>query len=245
MPGTTAPTSSLTVTSCYLSGSTCYNIDTGSQSGLLTSTVGLLTSVVVTPDSFNAYTSTKYTFTIVAAHSIPVGGMIVVTIPSEVSISNPTYTGNSCSSRRNLNSTQESLGRELASTGLDTSFYCTATSSTITVIDGFQSLAFSAGGTIMFDADGITNPVSLQPSSTFTAQTQTSAGYSIDQLTSGIFVTMLTVSNFQSISLSSSSLVNSASNNLTFTFSSSSGLIDGNILSIVFPSQVTLPGTFT
>lgn len=210
----------------------------------MTSTVGTLTSATAVPTSFNAYTSTTYNFTIVPANAIPIGGVILITIPSEITISNPTFTANSCSStRRNLRN--KDFMRELASTGLESTFYCNATPTTITVIDGFQSSNFSAGGTISFDIDGILNPRSLQPSSTFTVNTQTSDGFQINQLTSGITVTMTSVSQFNLVSLSSTSLVNSASNNITFTINSPSILIDGDILSITFPSQVTLPSSFT
>ena len=135
--------------------------------------------------------------------------------------------------------------RELASTGLGSTFYCNATSNTITVVDGFQSSAFAAEGTISFDIDGILNPRSLQPSSTFMVKTQTSDEFLINQLTSDITVTMTSVSQFNLVSISSTSLVNSASNNVTFTINSPSELIDGDILSITFPSQVTLPSSFT
>ena len=209
----------------------------------MTSTVGTLTSATAVPTSFNAYTSTTYNFTIVPANAIPIGGVILITIPSEITISNPTFTANSCSStRRNLRN--KDFMRELASTGLESTFYCNATPTTITVIDGFQSSNFS-GGTISFDIDGILNPRSLQTSSTFLVNTQTSDEFQINQLISGITVTMTSVSQFNLVSLSSTSLVNSASNNITFTINSPSILIDGDILSITFPSQVTLPSSFT
>lgn len=96
-----------------------------------------------------------------------------------------------------------------------------------------------------FNASSITNPRSTKPSSTFTFSTETSDGYQIEQITSGVTVTMTSVNAFTSISLSSSSLVNSASNNLTFTLLSPSQLIDGDKLSITFPTQVTLPTSFT
>ena len=257
MPGTTAPPSSATFQTCYLVSSTCYNIDTGSSS-ILAATVGTLTSMTVVPTSEVAYTSTKYTFTIIPAHTIPIGGVILITIPSEVSISNPTYTGNSWSySRRNLylledenyDEFKELMSNDnkrlLASSGLQNTFTWTATSSTIQVNNGFQTASFTAGGTISFDIDGIFNPISLKPSSTFTVVTKTSASYLIDQLLTGITVTMTSVNQLQSISLSSTSLINGNSNSLSMSISSPTVLSAGFKLVVVFPSQITLPSSVT
>lgn len=213
--------------------------------------------MIVAPTSLVAYALTKYTFTIIPAHTLPIGSYILITIPSDISIPNPTYTGNSCSySRRNLgyqdSETDEGIvilessnNRILASTGLQNTFSCTATTTQIQVNNGFQNAAFSSGGTISFDIDGIKNPVSLKPTSTFTAVTRTSASYDIDQLLSGITVTMTSVSQLQSVSLSSSTLINGASNSLSMSVSSPTDLSAGFKLIVVFPSQVTLPSSVT
>jgi len=47
----------------------------------------------------------------------------------------------------------------------------------------------------------------------------------------------------QLVSLSSTSLINGASNNLSFNISSPSDLVDGDKVRVIFPSQVTLPTT--
>ena len=252
MPGTTATPSSATFQTWYLVSSTWYNIDTGSSS-ILKATIGTLTSVNVVPTSLVANALTKYTFNIVPAHTLPIGSIILITIPSDISIPNPTYTGNSCSySRRNLNSLMSSnyeklidlnFNRVLASTGLQNTFSCSATTTTIQVNNGFQTSAFSSGGTISFDIDGIQNPISLKPTSTFTVVTQLSSSVFIDQLLSGITVTMTSVSQLQSVSLSSTSLVNGASNSLSMSISSPTNLSAGFKLVVVFPSQITLPSS--
>lgn len=203
---------------------------------MLTSTVGTLTSVTVAPTSRVAFTTTKYLFTIVPARPIPKGGKILITLPSEVTIPNPTFAANSCAfgTRRNL-----------ASTGLESSFTCSCTSNTIQVNSGFELNAFSAGGTLSFDIDGIRNPLSLKPSSSFSVVTQTSGSFAIDQLTSGITVTMTSTRPLQDVSITSSTLVNGASNNIQFVINSPSNLENGHKLSIVFPAQITLPTTVT
>lgn len=131
----------------------------------------------------------------------------------------------------------------MASTGLGSSFTCSCTSSTIQVNNGFESAAFAAGGTISFDVQGVRNPISTEPSGSFTFLTRTSASYSIEQITSGVTVTMTSTTALQLVSISSTSLINGASNNLTFTVNSPSDLVNGNKLSIVFPTQITLPTT--
>jgi len=65
------------------------------QSALLTSTVGTLTSVTASPTSLVAYSTTSYTFTIIPARDIPSGGKLLITLPSEISIPNPTFAANS------------------------------------------------------------------------------------------------------------------------------------------------------
>ena len=239
MPGTTAPSSEGTFNTCYLDSGTWYDIDMSTQSALLTSTVGTLTSVTASPTSLVAYSTTSYTFTIIPARDIPSGGKLLITLPSEISIPNPTFAANSWAARRNL----REKTRSLASVGLDSSFFWSCTSSTIQINEGFSTSSFSAGGTIQFDISGVRNPVSLQQSSSFSAITQTSGSYAIDQLTTGITVTMTSTSELQLVSLSSTSLINGASNNLSFNISSPSDLVDGDKVRVIFPSQVTLPTT--
>ena len=238
MPGTTAPSTAGTFQTCSVQAGTCYDIDKSTQTALLTSTFGTLTSFNVAPLSKIAYDITKYTFTFVPAHDIPVGGKILITLPSELTIPNPTFSGNSCSVIRRLNES-----RNLLAIGLESSFIWLCTSSTILVDEGFILSSFSAGGTITFDIQGIRNPVSLEATSSFQIKTQTLGSFVIDQITTGRFVIMTSVSPLQSVSLASTSLINGASNNVTFTVNSPSDLINGNILSITFPSQMALPTT--
>lgn len=236
MPGSTKPTSDIDVTTCALDSSDCYTIDTGSQDALLTATVSTLSGAGAVPDSYNAYDSTIYTFSINTTANIPIGGVLTVTLPDDLSIPNPTFTANSCAFRRNLIGSN----RKLTSNGLDSTFYCTATSNSVTVVDGFQSEHVAGSETILFDIEGILNPRSLEPSASFSFLTQTSDNYDIQELTSGVTVTMLTVSEFNTVSLSSTSLVNSASTNLTFSMNAPNLLLDEDILTITFPSQLTL-----
>jgi hypothetical protein len=156
-----------------------------------------------------------------------------------VTIPNPTFSGNSCSFARRLN--EES--RDLASVGLESTFTCSCTTTTITVNDGFASSSFAAGGTILFDIDGVKNPVSQAPSDSFEVTTKTSGLFDIDELTSGILVVMTSVSPLQTVSILSTSLRNGASNNITFSINSPSDLVNGDIVTIVFPTQITLPST--
>ena len=238
MPGTTAPSSAGTFQSCYLSGGTWYDIDRSTQDSLLTSTVGALTSFNVAPTSLLAYSTTSYTFTLVPARDIPIGGTILITLPPEVTIPNPTFSANSWSVRRLLQSR-----RDLASSGLESSFSCSCTSSTILINEGFVLSSFAAGGTISFDIEGVRNPVSQEPTSSFSAKTQTSDSFAIDEITTGRLVIMTSVSPLQSVSLSSTSLVNGDTNNLTIEVNSPSDLVNGDILSLTFPSDITLPAT--
>lgn len=217
MPKTTAPTTTYSFESVYIASSIDYTIDKSSYTNLLTATKGTIVTASVTPESLVAYSTGKYTFSFVTPHEIPINSVLIVTFPSDVVMNNPSATANTCD------------------------FVCTATSTKITVTGLFTTAVKAAGSTVAFSASQIQNPVSLQPSSTFAFETQTSGGYTIDTITSGITVTMTSVNNLVSVEIAPESLINAATTNLELKIVASSPLKNGDVLIVTFPSQVKAP----
>jgi hypothetical protein len=202
-----------------------YVIDRSTYTNLFSAVAGSLSSVVVTPISYNAYDTTTYSFSFVNSHQIVQNGKIYIVFPSEITISSPTQSANQCTAIQNIEST----------------FSCSATSSTLTLTGGFASAALSSGSTVQFSVGSITNPVSLELSSSFQVKTQTSADYDIDSISSGVTIKMTTVNNLTSVSLSPDSLVNQATTNIEFTIISSSPLKNGDKIIVTYPTEVIAP----
>ena len=88
----------------------------------------------------------------------------------------------------------------------------------------------------------VTNPVSLEPTSTFEIRTQTASEDDIDVVDSGVTVTMTDVNDVTSVELAPESLVNSADpSHIEFTVVASSSLVDGDVIQVTYPSEVEAP----
>ena len=225
MPETTAPTGTYTFQSVLVDSSVDYTIDQSSYTNMVTSTTGTITTASVTPTSTVAYGLTTYTFSFVIPHAIVQNGKIVVTFPTDVTMPSPAAAANSCA----------------AISGIDSSLICFATSSVITISSGYSSSARAAGSTVSFSVGNIRSPVSLQTSSSFAIKTQSVDDYDIDIITSGITVTMASVTDVTSVEILPESLVNGATTNLEVKIVPSSPLKNGDILRMTFPSQLTAP----
>lgn len=230
MPGTTADTGSFIYQSVLVSSGVDYVIDKSTYTNMITATAGTLSIVSITPTSKVANSVTTYTITFNNTHEIVQNGQIVVAFPSEITMSNPTQSANQCT----------------RISGIGSSFVCTVTTSTVTVTGGFSSGSLAANSVVSFSIGSVTNPVSLQPSSTFSISTQTSANDYIDVVTSGVTVTMTSVNEITSASLSPASLINGAVTNIEFSIVASSPLQNNYKLLVTYPTEVTAPsGTIT
>ncbi|CAG9333908.1 unnamed protein product [Blepharisma stoltei] len=152
----------------YSSESFSYLIDTD-QTVKISPTSAILSSVIITPSSIITGDITSYTFSIQTSSPIPQGGQVKVNLPTEISITDTTKT---CSN----------------GIGFSNWFSCVLTTSSIVIENGFQSGSFMPGQ-LSFVLDGIKNPVTTQPSSTFQVFTIYDNTV-IDSLTSGIIITM-------------------------------------------------------
>lgn len=222
MPASLKPPGAVVITT-KVGTTTFYSVDTVSVASLFVATVGSISEYSITPTSFVAYALTTYTFTFRAQNAILQNGYITVDYPSQISIPNTSTAAASCASV----------------SGFQTTISCSISGSKITVSNGFQTSNLAAGTQVSFSMGNIRSPVSTQTTSSFTYTTFDSSNYQIDTRSSGITVTMTSVNDLQSASVSLGSSVNGATTAYTFTIVASSPLINGDKIYIRVPSTIT------
>lgn len=111
------------------------------------------------------------------------------------------------------------------------------------VSNGFTSGSVLGGTSISFTIGSIVNPTSMAVSSSFSFITYDSSNYQIDSKTSGITVTMTSSNEFTSISLSTGSSVNGATNTYTFTMTASAPISASNKIYMKIPNTITPPSS--
>lgn len=85
------------------------------------------------------------------------------------------------------------------------------------------------------------NPMSLKPTVSAIAATSDDGGYSIDNVSTGLTLTMTTINELNSFNISPSSTTNGAVCDYTFTINSESPLRSTDKITFTFPSQITPP----
>jgi hypothetical protein len=115
----------------------------------------------------------------------------------------------------------------------------------ITVNNGFQTSDFAAGSRVSFSIGGVLNPVSTSTTSSFTFTTFDSSDFQINVRSSGITVTMTSVTDLERVTLGMGSTTNGATNTYTFEITASSPLVDGDRIYIKVPTSITPPTTPT
>ena len=165
-------------------------VDTYSSSIPFALNEGVITATV-TPDNLQSYQQSDYTFEITPANSVPAGGYIVITYPDEIGIEDSSYSQSQCS----------------ASSDFPSAPVCTIDTSkrTITITKGFRQTAGTKGTKYTIVVPELTNPLSTSETDTFEITTYNSGGYSIDEVVSGLTVTMTDASSIYSVDISLSS----------------------------------------
>lgn len=112
----------------------------------------------------------------------------------------------------------------------------------ITINNGFRSSTTKAAGTIFtVTIPGVVNPVDLGESDTFQADTYTSGGLIMDQVTSGVTVEMTSTADMKSVSITPGSYVNAAVTSYTFDVTATVPVTESHYLVIQFPAEIELP----
>ncbi|CAG9327887.1 unnamed protein product [Blepharisma stoltei] len=217
-PSTISTTGTFTL-QVYIDSNFQYLISQISQISI-TATAGTLSSVNISPSSSTTGDIATYTFTIATSNTIPTGGILLVYLPSDISISDTT---SACSFISGFESTAK----------------CTLTSTSITITNCFAISSFSPG-TLKFSLGSIQNPVSTKPTASFNIRTQTSNNLDIDYLDSGVTLTMSTAHQLSSASVSSSSLVVGGVSDYTFNITPYNPFPNNGIVVITPPSDITI-----
>lgn len=92
---------------------------------------------------------------------------------------------------------------------------------------------------------GLTNPPTTNPSSSFTISTADSSTYLIETVSSGITVTMTSVSPLTSFTVVPLVLVNGAATSYKISVISTCPMSGSYILKATFPSECTVATTLT
>ena len=227
MPKSSAPTGVFRFETQVISQYDCiaYTVDRMSDNNLLTATYGDLLSVSVTPEVTVAFTETKYTFELVPSHDILKNGKIIIQIPDENRILNPTVTRNEF---------------EVIS-GLSVDAYASV-GDVITIHNGFPVDDFPAGSLVSFSLGHIMNPISLQQTSTFKIYTAQADGiYFLDGRTEGVTIQMETTRELTSVDVSPLSFLNSDPNtSISVTMVASSPINSGDQIHMTLPAELAL-----
>lgn len=220
-PSTTKPTGAFII-GVYTDSTFLYKISEN-RTFFITATPGTLGATVV-PESYITGEVTSYIFSLTISNKILTGGYLLVVVPSLFQISS-----SSCSFL----------------SGFSSATSCVFSTSSFTIINAFDS---DFTGTLKFQLNQITNPPSTKPTSTFKVYSYSDI-YLIDQLTTGLIITMTQLHKLTIASVTSDSLIVGANTYFTFTIYPFNAIPSGgNILiqpssDIIFTSQITCTST--
>ena len=208
-----------------------YLVDTATFS-TLTITTGTLTSPTTTADSYLAYkTGVSYTIGFTTQHRVVLNGIVVVTFPSEIIISDSSTAVAGCRAAYG--------GASLAATT------CTVVSSSQIKFTGIYSSSSTttSAGSVVLKIPGVRNQRSLAPSSSFTITTTDSSGVSIDSLALGFTITMTSVSELQAVSVQNTNTnkINGAYDPYKVIVTVQTPTASGDKIVLQFPTSMTFP----
>ena len=179
-----------------------------------------LQSMEVTPNTLVTGEVSSYRFTITTSQPIPLKGSVFVKLPEEIQL---LVLENNC----------------FNPIGYETGFECENTLNSITVLKGFEESRFEPG-VLSFTIEGIRNPPTTKPSSSFEVETR-SGKYSIESKSSGITLTMQDPHELNEcfIEISNSNVAQKA--DYTFSFKPYNLFYDGGSVEIIPPEEVIIP----
>ena len=135
-----------------------------------------------------------------------------------------------------------------AATGITTAAKCTVTSSTLLVITaGFATSAVTAGNTISFKVNSITNANTVQTTGNFQAYFSDSSSNIIDSYKYTNVTLTFVVNTLQNFAIAPTSTYTGVETSYKFTITSSTDkvILQNSIIQIVFPSEILIGNTAT
>ena len=206
-----------------------YMIDmgTGGASDYTATQGSIVAPKSATPASAEASkTPVVYTIAFTTSNNIPLGGKVKISFPSGIVISDTSSA--SCTGTKGF----QTVG-----------LTCNPTSSSLEITNGF-SADFTAGE-LELTVAGVSNPRSTLATGSFSVTTTDSSDNVIDATTTGMTVTMSSVPDLGSVSVAGTDKTNGASTDYTFDIVPGPTLVDGDYLTIAFPTETTLPGSLS
>ena len=220
-----------TISTYMTESSVDYLVDSGTFS-TLSITTGTLTSPSTSADSLQAYkTGVTYTIGFTTQHRVVLNGIIVITFPSEIIISDSSVAVAGC---------QASYG----GASLSAAAWTVVSSSQIKVTSLYTSSSTTtSAGSVSIKVPGVRNSRSLAPSSSFTVTTTDSSGVSIDSLSSGFTITMTSVTELQGVSIQNTNTikVNGAFDPYKIIVTVQTPTTAGDKVILQFPTSMTFP----
>ena len=213
----TAPSSSFVIGSYDSSGNA---IDQKSSGITVTlTTANTFSSFTVTPSSYVNGNTGTYTISAQLKNITPSGSYIILTAPSTVTLpSTP-----SCAVVSGI-----------------TAVSCSYESSTSIRAVLTNSATISAGSTVSFTISSVKSPGTTKPTSSFTAFSYTSTGYSIEKKETGITLATTTAATISTISISADDPKISVSTAYTISYLPVNTHASGTVLFITIPSEFTI-----
>ena len=225
-PSSTKPTSTFTIQTYSDITSTATLTDQSTSATYAATNYATLTlsTISVVPSSYLVSTVSTYVFTFQNQNRLFAQGAIFIQLPPTITI--PI-----------ISNTQNSF---VALSSLSSSATIAVTSTDITITNAVTS-DLAAGSTISFSFQGLQNPETLQPTTSFTIITKTSDGYLIDGISSGVIVTMTSVPTFYHIQITPTSYNNYETTTYRFAITVRNPHYTGDYLEITFPLDIQFP----
>ena len=224
-PRSLKPSSSFNVYIYDANGNGQYALTSGLTTTMTTASD--FRSISISSGSVNNGAYTNYTFSITLSNVIVSGDYARITIPTEIGLSSPVWTG--------VSNLATSLTWSLSSGVLDIALATSVGSS------------LSANSLMIFLVQNMRNPTTLTTSSSFQVQTLTSdKAYQINVRTTGLTITNSDRGSITSASVAPDSTALNVSTSYTITFTPTNPLPQNSFIQIGIPSEISVPsGTST
>ena len=181
-------------------------------------------SVTITPTDSVIQKSTTYTFNVKVSNPLPVGAVIKITFPSEVSPTSTTVTA---------------IGTGKLNKSMVAAYDSATRILTLTEVIISESSYVNSGESIQFSLSYITNPSSTVTSSSFAITTMKGLSYFIDSGTSGFTVTA-TPGSIQTLTVSPINTKIRERTLYSFAMTTEHSIPSGSVLTIIFPAEITV-----
>ncbi len=151
----------------------------------LTSAAAAITSVTLTADSLQVLASTRYVLEYTVRSSFPANSHLLLTLPEEIQLGSPSYS---------YSYTDIASGVPTASANIVPVEVSTAP--TVLRFNGLSALTLASGSVIELVLDGVINPNSFKPTSSFSIAVRNANGFLVETIGTGVSIECNVYSSF-------------------------------------------------